>query len=250
MARAARTTTSRSATAARGSSSNGSATKRPARKKAAGSTSAPKPTLVLLVRHGKTPTTGAVLPGRTKGLHLAPEGVAQAERAAERIAGLGEGRVSAVYASPMERTQETAKPIAKAVGLRVRTAKGLIEADFGKWTGKKLSDLRKLPEWDTVQRYPSGFRFPGGESFAEMQTRMVGQITDLVAKHPGETIVATSHADTIKAAVAHAMGTHLDHFQRIVIGQCSISAILYSSTGPVVLAVNSTGDDLSTLVPS
>ncbi len=214
----------------------------------------PKPTLVFLVRHGKTPTTGHVLPGRAKGLHLAPEGVAQAERAAERLAALAaskpERAIAAVYASPMERTQETAAPIAKALKLRVRTHKGLIEADFGKWTGRKLTELNKLPEWKTVQRYPSGFRFPGGESFPEMQSRMVDAIHDLVAKHPGETIVATSHADTIKAAVAQAMGTHLDHFQRIVIGQCSISAILYTAEGPIVLGVNSMGDDLTTLVPS
>ncbi len=226
----------------------------PAKKKTSRSkkaaTEEPKPTLVLLVRHGKTPTTGQVLPGRAKGLHLAPEGVKQAERAAERIAALGEGKIAAVYASPMERTQETAAPIAKALKLRVRTHKGLIEADFGKWTGRKLTELNKLPEWKTVQRYPSGFRFPGGESFPEMQSRMVDAVHDLVAKHPGETIVATSHADTIKAAVAQAMGTHLDHFQRIVIGQCSVSAILYTAGGPVVLAVNSMGDDLSTLVPS
>ncbi len=238
---------------ARAATTKKAPTRKAGAKKAASrrkTTEAPKPTMVFLVRHGKTPTTGAVLPGRAKGLHLAPEGLAQAERAAERLAGLGDGRIHAVYASPMERTQETAKPIAKALGLRVRTAKGLIEADFGQWTGRKLSELRKLPEWQTVQRYPSGFRFPGGESFLEMQTRMVDQIAELVAKHPGETIVATSHADTIKAAVAHAMGTHLDHFQRIVIGQCSITAILYTASGPVVLAVNSTGDDLSTLVPS
>ena len=59
-----------------------------------------------------------------------------------------------------------------------------------------------------------------------------------------------SMTDPIKAAVAHALGTHLDLFQRIVVGPCSISAILYGTTGPVVLAVNSTGDDLTTLVPS
>ncbi len=210
----------------------------------------PKPTLVLLVRHGKTPTTGKVLPGRAPGLHLGDEGIAQANRAAQRIAALGPGKVAAVYASPMERTKETAAPIAKATGLRVRTHKDLVEADFGQWTGRKLTDLYKLPEWSQVQRYPSGFRFPGGESFPEMQTRMVGAIQDLVAKHPGETIVATSHADTIKAAVAHALGTHLDLFQRIVVGPCSITAILYTTGGPVVLAVNSMGDDLTSLVPS
>lgn len=210
--------------------------------------SPPKPTLVLFVRHGQTPTTGATLPGRAPGLHLADKGVAQAEAAAERIGALK--HVAAIYASPMERTKETAAPIAKARKLRVRQAKGLIECDFGEWTGKKLADLRKLDAWKTVQRYPSGFRFPGGESFAEMQSRAVDATHELVAAHPGETIVAVSHADVIKAVVAAATGTHLDLFQRIVVSPCSITAILYSPEGPVVLTVNSTGDDLSSLAPS
>lgn len=217
----------------------------------------PAPTLVLLVRHGKTPTTGTVLPGRARGLHLADEGIAQAEAVAERIGELHQARTSvpdgrgitAVYASPMERTQETAKPIAKAVGARIRTRAGLVECDFGDWTGKELKALSKLPEWQTVQRHPSGFRFPNGESFAEMQSRMVDTVNELVASHPGEAIVAVSHADTIKAAVAQALGTPLDLFQRIVIGQCSVSAILYGRHGPTVLAVNHTRD-LRSLVPS
>jgi probable phosphomutase (TIGR03848 family) len=205
----------------------------------------PAPTMVLLVRHGQTPTTGSTLPGRAKGLHLAEAGVAQAEAAAARIAQLRD--VAAVYASPLERTRETARPIAAARGLKVQIHRGLLECDFGDWTGAKLTDLRKLPEWRTVQSYPSGFRFPGGESFTEMQTRMVGAIDELVARHPGQTIVAVSHADTIKAALAQALGTHLDLFQRIVVSPCSISAILYSAGGPAVLASNSTGDDLSRL---
>ena len=209
---------------------------------------APTHTLVLFVRHGQTPTTGASLPGRAPGLHLADAGRAQAEHAAARIGALKQ--VAAVYASPLERTQETAAPIAKARRLRVRTERGLNECDFGQWTGAALKDLRKLPEWDTVQRYPSGFRFPGGESFPEMQTRITGAVERLCGKHRGETIVAVSHADPIKAVVAAAMGTHLDLFQRIVVSPCSVTAILYGSGGPVVLAVNSTGDDLARLVPS
>lgn len=211
---------------------------------------APKPTLVLLVRHGRTPTTGQVLPGRAPGLHLADEGQAQAERAGERIAALGAKRVQAVYSSPMERARETAVPIARALGLRVRANRGLLEADFGSWTGRKLGELAKLPEWQQVQRYPSGFRFPGGESFSQMQERACDTIRTLVARHPGEAVVAVSHADPIKAVVAEAMGTHLDLFQRIVVGPCSISAIMYSPTGPIVLGVNSMGDDLRQLVPS
>jgi probable phosphomutase (TIGR03848 family) len=206
-----------------------------------------KPTLVLLVRHGQTPTTGTTLPGRAAGLHLADTGRQQAEAVAERIAALG--KVGAVYASPLERTRETAAPIAKATGNRVRTAKGLLECDFGAWTGKKLSDLRKKKEWGQVQRNPSGFRFPGGESFSEMQLRMADALADLRAGHPGERVVAVSHADPIKAAVAHAMGTPLDLFQRIVVSPCSVSALVLSDDGPLVLAVNAV-DDLKRLVPS
>jgi len=205
----------------------------------------PAPTLVLLVRHGQTPTTGKTLPGRAPGLHLADKGRDQAEVAASRIAPLK--NVDAVYASPLERTRETAAPIGKAVGTRVKIDKGLLECDFGAWTGRELKDLNKLPEWSTVQRYPSGFRFPDGESFPEMQTRIVSCLGTLAARHPGKTIVTVSHADPIKAAVAHALGTHLDLFQRIVISPCSITAILYTAGGPAVLTTNSTGDDLSTL---
>lgn len=214
-------------------------------------TTPPPPTLVLLVRHGQTPTTGKVLPGRAPGLHLSDKGLQQAETVAQRIALLqsDKRKVAAIYASPLERTQETAAPIAKALGLRVRRNQGLLEADFGSWTGAELKKLYKLPEWRTVQRNPSGFRFPGGESFTEMQTRICGAIDKLRVAHPGETVVAVSHADPIKAAVAHAMGTHLDLFQRIVVSPCSVSAVLYGVDGPVVLAVNSTGD-LSALVAS
>jgi probable phosphoglycerate mutase len=211
----------------------------------------PPPTLVLLVRHGQTPTTGKVLPGRAAGLHLADKGIEQAEAVAGRIASLvtDKRKIAAVYASPLERTRETAAPIGRALGLRVQRDKGLLEADFGEWTGAELKKLFKLPEWRTVQRNPSTFRFPGGESFTEMQTRICGTIDRLRAEHPGETIVAVSHADPIKAVVAQAMGTHLDLFQRIVVSPCSVTAVLYSDGGPIVLAVNSTGDDL-TLVPS
>lgn len=206
------------------------------------------PTVVLLVRHGQTPTTGQVLPGRAKGLHLADVGRAQALTAAERLSVLS--KVAAVYASPLERARETAAPIAKALGHKVQVQRGLLECDFGDWTGAALKDLMKLPEWTTVQRAPSTFRFPNGESFPEMQHRMVTTLDGLRLAHPGETVVCVSHADPIKAAVAHAMGTHLDLFQRIVISTCSVTAIAYSPHGPTVLTVNSTGGSLADLKPS
>ena len=207
-----------------------------------------KPTTILLVRHGQTPTTGKVLPGRAKGLHLAESGIEQAEIAARRISELS--RIDAVYSSPLERARETAAPIARACGLRTQIERGLLECDFGDWTGAELGKLMKLPEWRTVQSAPSTFRFPNGESFIEMQTRMVTALDKLRARHPGGTIVCVSHADTIKAAVAHALGTHIDLFQRIVISPASVSALTWHAGGPVVLAVNSTGRPLTELRPA
>ena len=208
----------------------------------------PNSTLLLLVRHGQTPTTGKLLPGRAAGLHLADAGREQAEKVAARIAELP--RIDAVYASPLERTRETAAPIGRALKQRVIAHKGLLECDFGEWTGRRLDELRRLDAWQAVQHAPSTFRFPGGESFAEMQTRMWTQLLTLAAAHPGGTVVATSHADPIKAAVAVAAGIHLDLFQRTSISPCSVTALLLGSGTPHVLCTNSAGDDLTGLSPS
>ncbi|MEY2765219.1 MAG: hypothetical protein RL552_124 [Actinomycetota bacterium] len=207
-----------------------------------------KPTLVLLVRHGTTPTTGKILPGRARGLHLAESGKEQARRAAERIAELG--AIAAIYSSPLERARETAAPIAGALRKPVRIERGLLECDFGDWTGQSLRRLMKKPEWTTVQRAPSMFRFPDGESFVEMQTRMADAVDRIRRRHAGKTVVCVSHADPIKALVAHATGTPLDLFQRIVISTCSVTAIMYTDSSPIVLTVNSTGASLKDLRPS
>jgi probable phosphomutase (TIGR03848 family) len=211
-------------------------------------TKPPTSTLVLFVRHGQTPSTGQRLPGRTPGLHLSDAGRDQAAATATRVAELK--RVDAIYTSPLERARETAAPIATARELKPAVDRGLLECDFGDWTGAELKKLMKLPEWRTVQGYPSGFRFPGGESFVEMQDRMVNAVGQLVARHRGGVVVCVSHADPIKAAVAQALGTHLDLFQRIVISTCSITAVSYGIGGPVVLTVNSTGGSLAALAPS
>jgi len=197
----------------------------------------PSHAVALLVRHGRTPTTGSVLPGRAPGLHLSDEGRDQAEATAQRIAALKRAP-SAVYTSPLERAVETAKPIAARLGLRVRVERGLLECDFGSWTGQKLSALRRRREWRTVLSMPSAFRFPGGESFAEMQTRIAATLDRLAERHRGASFVAVSHADPIKAAVADTAGVPLDLFQRLVVGPCSVTALVRGGEARTVLCVN------------
>jgi probable phosphoglycerate mutase len=157
-------------------------------------------------------------------------------------------RVDAVYTSPLERTRETAAPTAARTGREAVVEPGLLECDFGEWTGEELSRLSRLKAWSTVQRAPSTFRFPGGESFPEMQARTVGAVDRVRAAHEGGVVVCFSHADPIKAALAHALGTHLDLFQRIVVSPCSVSAISYApGQAPAVLTVNSTDEPLAGL---
>ena len=133
---------------------------------------------MLLVRHGLTPKTGVILPGRAPGLHLAEEGRRQAAALAQRIGRLPS--VAAVYTSPLERARETAAPIASARGLPLRVERGLNECDVGEWTGLPLRRAGRKPEWQRVRHHPSGFRFPQGESFIEMQARVTEALARLV----------------------------------------------------------------------
>ncbi|TAN22510.1 MAG: phosphoglycerate mutase [Actinomycetota bacterium] len=193
-------------------------------------------TVLVLVRHGNTTTTGKILPGRSPGLNLSEEGIAQAEAVAEQLSKLE--NVAAVYASPLERAQQTATPLAARLDMEIRTSELLYECDFGDWTGRELAELYKLQEWNQVQRSPSTFRFPNGESFMEMTARMA-RFTELIQQdHCGKIVVAYSHADPIKTLLCSSLGMHLDMFQRLFIATCSVSAISFSNSGTLVLGSN------------
>ncbi len=201
--------------------------------------SGPTFTTILLVRHGTTATTGQILPGRAPGLHLSERGRAEAAALAERLAAL-KRKPAALYTSPLERAKETAGALGTSLHLRPVVERGLTECDFGAWTGKRLSGLRRRKEWRSVQGSPSTFRFPDGESFGEMQQRIWTTLERLATRHRNHTIVVVSHADPIKAAVTYALGVPLDLFQRTLIAPCSLSAVALTSSSPLVLCVNST----------
>jgi probable phosphoglycerate mutase len=204
------------------------------------------PTRVVLVRHAVTAQTGPMLSGRLPGIDLSERGVEQATTTASRLATVP---VDAVYASPIERTTQTAQLIAKHHDLEVQALPGVIEADYGDWTGGKLVDLAKTPEWTVVQRTPSRARFPNGETILEMQTRTVVAIEDVIRRHAHRTVVIVSHADPIKAAIAHFTGMHLDLFQRLHVSPASVSVLEFHAHGATLVKCNDTGD-LADLVPA
>ncbi len=169
------------------------------------------------------------------GVGLGEEGRAEAARAADRLSGTA---VSALYASPLQRTRETADIIGGRLGLAVRIEPGLNELDFGDWTGLPLETLHQDPRWAPWNARRSLNRPPNGESMGEAQMRAVRAIQAISAAPPGRTVALVSHSDIIKAVLAHYLGLNLDFFHRFDIDPASISAMAVGDWGAKVLHIN------------
>lgn len=200
------------------------------------------PTL-LLIRHGENEyVKKGRLAGRKPGVHLNEHGKSQANRLADH---LKKAPVKAVYSSPLDRTIETAQPIAEALGLEVITRPGLNEVDFGTWQDKTLKQLRRRKLWRVVQQRPSRARFPKGESFAEAQLRISRELEALSAMHkPRDLILAVSHSDIIKLAVTFFLGLPLDHFQRIMVAPASVTTLVFNEGGAMLVNLNAAAHQL------
>ena len=212
---------------------------------------------VILVRHGRTSANASgTLAGRTPGVRLDETGLEQARRTAERLAPVP---LAGIVSSPLERCKQTAREILRArpdgaPEVSLSTDKGLVECDYGDWQGRLLKDLAKEKLWSTVQAQPSAVTFPGGESMATMQSRVVTSVrrqdAAVTASHgDGGVWVAVSHGDLIKAVLADALGMHLDLFQRITVDPASVSIVRYTGSRPYVVASNTHAGDLSWMAP-
>lgn len=206
-------------------------------------------TLVLLIRHGRTTANASgVLAGRTPGVDLDERGREQAAALAKRIA---EIPLTAVVSSPLERTRQTAEALlADRVDIPLHLEPGLIECDYGDWSGRELKTLAKEQLWKVVQTHPAAAAFPGGESMAAMSARAVAAVRQWNEALGANAVYAVvTHGDLIKAIAADALGMHLDLFQRIQADPCSVTAINYTPGRPFVLRLNDTGGDVAALIP-
>jgi probable phosphomutase (TIGR03848 family) len=196
-------------------------------------------TILLLVRHALTDMTGKRLSGQAPGIHLSAAGEEQAARLAERLSAV---RLSAVYASPLERCLETAAPIASSQRLAVTPAPELQEVGYGRWTGRPIAPLTRTALWRRVHTTPSSARFPDGEAISDVQRRAVGALSDIADRYPRGRVAVVSHADVIRMVLAHYAGIHLDLFQRLIVSPASVSAVELRDGGPPrIIRANDTG---------
>jgi probable phosphoglycerate mutase len=181
-----------------------------------------------------------MLSGRLPGKSLSPQGRGMAEALASELRSV---RLAAIYSSPLERAVETATPIALAQRREVIVHEGLLEVDYGSWSGRSLKSLYRLRLWRVVIRTPSRAGFPGGESIAEAQHRMVSTCEELAALHKGKTVALVTHGDPIKAAVSHFLGQPLDLFNRIAIAPASVTVLDLPNGGwPRLVSLNAGGN--------
>ncbi len=192
-------------------------------------------TTFLLVRHAEHALLDRVLAGRMPGVCLSPEGRAQSVALGRSLRGL---EIAAAQASPMERAQETALPIAAELGLAVDTVPALDEINFGEWQGQDFDVLVNDPHWQFWNAERAAARAPGGESMREVQARVLGHLERMRILHPGRSLVLVSHGDVIKAVLLHVLGAPLDAYARIEVAPAGVSTIALGDWGGRVVAVN------------
>ncbi len=195
-------------------------------------------TVLLLIRHAHTDAAGKRLTGWSRGVHLNARGQQEAEALADRLDGVP---IDAIYSSPLERCRETVAPLARRRGLSIAARRGLLEVDYGDWTGKTISQLRRTRLWRSVQHVPSTVRFPAGESFLEVQARAVAELDRIADAHPSGTVAVVTHADVLRLLIAHHAGMHPDHLQRLVVDPASITVVDVSEGSTRLFKVNDTG---------
>ena len=198
-------------------------------------------TRLYLVRHGETLANREYRYIGTRDDLLSTLGEVQSHQLA---GALSELPIIAVYSSPLQRTYQTALPIAARHNLEVQRIDDLRECDFGRWEGLSRTEvLERSPE--DRQRYlewehNTSVAPPGGESFEALQQRVVAVVENLALSHPDQSIVLVSHVGPIKVLLGAALGAPLASAFRIFLDPATISVVDWrDATYATIRLVNS-----------
>lgn len=197
--------------------------------------------LIYLVRHGENDVLRHSIAGRSPGVSLNAAGRDQAQRLACVLARESHA-IRRIYSSPLERARETAQPLAERLAQPVHLIDGLLELDFGEWTGKSMEELQTSELWNQWNTFRGGGRIPGGETMLTAQHRIVSAIETLRREHPGENLALFSHGDPIRAALLYYLGMPIDFLHRLAIHTASVSILELHDWGAQARAINCAAD--------
>jgi len=162
-------------------------------------------TRILLIRHGATVLSAEDRFAGSTDVDLSDEGRRQARSLAERLA---VEKITAVYASPMKRTRETAAILATPHALEPAVDAGLREIDHGRWEGltRKEVEAKHPDEYSSWEEDPFNFAPEGGESGLSVMARALPVLRGIVLAHPDKTIAVVSHKATIRLVLSSLLG--------------------------------------------
>lgn len=196
----------------------------------------------IFLRHGHSAANATgTLTGQLPGVGLSKTGKNDALKLIERI---GSKRIDHLHLSPIERCQLTIDPWLRSrnsASLQsLEIVDGVSEIDFGSWSGRKLTSLRREPLWRDVQNRPSTVTFPEGESFRKVQRRAVEAVEDIRhMRGKDRTHLIVSHSDTIKLITAHYLQMKLDAFQSLRIDPASFTIFTGDAKTFSLVTINS-----------
>lgn len=196
-------------------------------------------TQIILVRHGQTPWNRDKIFRGSKDIPLNEQGREEARLAGEA---LKNEKIHAIYTSPLSRSRDTALAIARHHGLEVKDHPGLSDLCYGDWEGLPLAEVKvKYAElyrqWETT---PHMVRFPNGETLAELRGRAWAAVQEIVAAHPGQTVVLSAHRAVNKVLIAAFIGLDDSHFWRIGQDTTAINRFIWTGSTWQIMAINDT----------
>ena len=184
----------------------------------------------ILVRHGQTKWNagsrgGEHFRGRIE-VPLNAKGEAQAEAVARRLAPLD---FAAIYASPLRRAQRTAWPLARLRGLPVVSFGGLLDVDYGEWSGLPHTEVAEVwPElYARWRSAPHTVQFPGGEGLADVRRRVADGLDEIAGRHRDGIVVLVGHQVVNKVLLCVVLGLENSAFWRIRQDTCCINRFDY-----------------------
>ena len=196
-------------------------------------------THIILVRHGRTPWNKDKIFRGTVDIPHDEVGREEARLAGEWLKG---ETIHAAYASPLARAMDTARAIAQHHDIPVQALPGLIDINYGDWQGIPLAEVKVkyadlYRQWETA---PHTVRFPNGETLDEVRTRALAAVDEVMARHPGQTILLAAHRAVNKVLIAAFLGLDNSHFWRI--GQDTTAINRFARVGEAwhILLMNDT----------